>query len=487
MKHFVIVVTVLLALLSCKQKQETQPEVKPEVIEKKSMLLKVSEDKRFLETVDGEPFWWMGETAWLMPGKLTREEAASYLKQRKEQGFNVIQISAVHYLGVKSVNGSAALIDRDLSKPIITEGADVNDSTQYDYWDNMDYLISEAQNEGLYMAIVPVWGNNVRDGHVSREQMEAYGKWLAERYASYENIIWLNGGDTFGSDSTETWNILGRALDKYAPNHLITYHPRGRMQSNDWFNNETWLDFNMIQSGHRNWEQDDTERGYGQDNWRYIEEDWDIKRPTIDGEPSYEGIPHGLHKAEDPYWTAADIRRYAYWSIFSGAFGYTYGHNATMQFYSKKDEGSAFHCKEYWTEAMGAIGANQMRWVTKLMKSHNFNKRRPAQDMISSGAGEKYDHIVATLGDDYAYVYTYNGRNFKLNMGMLKGAKVKASWYDPCTGEYTNIGEIENSEVKEFNAPGVKRDGNDWVLVLESVQPDNNTTTNKNNEAKPEQ
>lgn len=474
MKHLLLTIgIVLLMLASCNQPVEKEEisidETATAQTSEAVKLLKVSDDKRFLETVDGEPFWWMGETAWLMPGKLSRCEAVKYLKHRKEQGFNVIQISAVHFLGVKSVNGSPALDNGDLSKPLITEGKDVNDSTQYDYWDNMDFLVSEAQKEGLYMAIVPVWGSNVRDGHVSRKQMAVYGKFIAERYANYNNIIWLNGGDTFGSDSTATWNILGEALDKYAPNHLITFHPRGRMQSNDWFDGEPWLDFNMIQSGHRSYEQDDTKRGYGQDNWRYITEDWDIKRPTIDGEPSYESIPHGLHSGDDPYWDANDIRRYAYWSLFSGAFGYTYGHNATMQFYNKKDTGAAFACKVYWQEALTSIGSDEMRWVSKLMKSHNFNKRRPAQDMIAGKNGEKYDYITATLGNNYAYVYTYNARNFELNMGKLPGAEVKAEWYDPCTGDYTEIGKIDNSGVVEFDPPGVKRDGNDWVLVLETI------------------
>ncbi|MFV0366397.1 MAG: glycoside hydrolase family 140 protein [Mangrovibacterium sp.] len=462
MKYFLSlgVAAMLLSACNCQPKTAATDTCCTKVDE--THFLKVSENKRFLETEDGEPFWWMGETAWLLSGKLSKEEAALYLKARKDQGFNVIQISPVHYLGIKDAYGHPALIDGDLSKPLLVDGEE-------DYWDNLDWMIDEAEENGQYMAIVPVWGNNVRDGHVSREQMAAYGKFIAERYAERDNIIWLNGGDTFGSDSTATWNILGEALHKYAPKHLATYHPRGRMQSNDWFNDQEWLDFNMIQSGHRSWEQDDTERGYGQDNWRYIVEDWDILRPTIDGEPGYEGIPYGLHNPKDPYWEASDVRRYAYWSLFSGAFGYTYGHNATMQFYSKKDDGSAFGCKVYWQEALHSIGSSQMQWVNKLMKSHDFNNRRPAQDMIAGKNGDKYDYITATLGADYAYVYTYTGRTFSLNMGMLPGEKVNARWYDPSTGDYTVLGEVANTGVLQFDSPGVKRDGNDWVLVLETI------------------
>ena len=51
-------------------------------------------------------------------------------------------------------------------------------------------------------------------------------------------------------------------------------------------------------------------------------------KPVLDGEPSYEGIPHGLHDTTLPRWKAKDVRRYGYWSVFAGAADYTYGDNA---------------------------------------------------------------------------------------------------------------------------------------------------------------
>lgn len=41
------------------------------------------------------------------------------------------------------------------------------------------------------------------------------------------------------------------------------------------------------------------------------------------------------HRAnpKEPRWNDADVRRYAYWSVFSGSFGHTYGNNSIMQFY----------------------------------------------------------------------------------------------------------------------------------------------------------
>jgi hypothetical protein len=50
-----------------------------------------------------------------------------------------------------------------------------------------------------------------------------------------------------------------------------------------------WLDFNMFQSGHRRYDQDDTPGAKGEANWRYVNEDYakEPPKPTLDGEPSY--------------------------------------------------------------------------------------------------------------------------------------------------------------------------------------------------------
>ncbi len=56
------------------------------------------------------------------------------------------------------------------------------------------------------MALVPIWGSNVKGGNVSTTVAEKYAMWLASRYKVRSNIIWLNGGDIKGSDSKDVWN-----------------------------------------------------------------------------------------------------------------------------------------------------------------------------------------------------------------------------------------------------------------------------------------
>ena len=53
--------------------------------------VKVSENGRYLQYSNGKPFFWQGDTSWLMLTRLNREEVKQYFENRKAKGFNVIQ------------------------------------------------------------------------------------------------------------------------------------------------------------------------------------------------------------------------------------------------------------------------------------------------------------------------------------------------------------------------------------------------------------
>jgi hypothetical protein len=436
------------------------------------LLLKISENNRFIQTERGDPFFWLGDTGWLLFSKLDREEVAKYLDDRQEKGFNVIQVMVLHSLKIANVFGDSALVNGDVSKPMITEGNAFEDIDAYDYWDHMDYIIQSAEERGIYMALVPVWGSNVRANLISKEQASIYATWLSKRYADKPNIIWLNGGDTKGDDHKSIWETIGQRIRENAPKHLITFHPFGRTKSSMWFHNADWLDFNMFQSGHRRYDQDDSELAYGQDNWKYIRDDYALIpiKPTLDGEPSYEGIPQGLHDPSEPFWNADDVRRYAYWSVFAGGCGFTYGHSAVMQMHRPGDTSPSYGVREYWTEAINAPGAHQMKYLKALMLSKPYFERIPDQSLIASEQGEKYDYQIATRGNDYAFIYTYNGQEIQVAMGKISSSQVTASWYDPRNGQSSPIGKFVNKGIQTFDPPGEIKDGNDWILVLESIK-----------------
>lgn len=435
--------------------------------------LKISPDGRYFVQENGDPFFWMGDTGWLLFGKLNREEAEKYLEDRKKKGFNVIQVMVLHSLSVVNAYGDSALINRNVATPNITTGNTFADAKQYDYWDHVDYIVDLAAKKGLYMGMVPVWGSNVKSGWVSTEQGATYAKWIANRYKNRSNIIWLNGGDIKGSDSLNTWKAIGNNLRATDPNHLITFHPFGRTTSSEWFHNEPWLDFNMFQSGHKSYDLDTSagEHKFGPDNYKFVLIDYAKTpvKPTLDGEPSYEEIPYGLHDTTKPRWNDNDVRRYGYWEVFAGGAGYTYGHNAVMQMRKKGEQGAAYGSRFTWDQAINHPGAGQMQYLKKLMLSKPSTDRVPDQTLVAGKQGEKYNYIAATRGNNFAMIYTYTGADFQVNMGKIPGAKVKASWYNPRNGSRQAIGSFENKGVKKFDPPGTAKEGNDWVLELEAL------------------
>ena len=434
--------------------------------------LSVSPNRRFLQQAGGSPFFWLGDTAWLLFSRLDRADTRRYLDDRQAKGFTVIQVVVLHTAEARAANGAPALVDNDPGTPRVTPGNAPSDRSAYDYWDHIDWVAGEAAARGLYLALVPAWGSVVKSGQLNAANVVAYGTFLARRYRDVPNVIWLVGGDAKGNEQIEVWKALGRTLRAKGPHHLITYHPFGRMQSSTWFHGEPWLDFNMFQSGHRRYDQDtDSPRRFGEDNWRYVLDDHarDPPKPVLDGEPSYENIPQGLHDGTQPYWTAADARRYAYWSVFAGACGHTYGDNAVMQFHTAAAGKGDYSPRNFWPEALDDPGAGQMRHLKALMLSRPYFDRVYDAEAVVAGSGEKYERLLATKGRDYLFVYSYTGRPFSVRPGAIAGRPLRAWWFNPRDGRAHLIGVIRASEVGRFSPPGELGDGHDWVLVLDDA------------------
>lgn len=193
-------------------------------------------------------------------------------------------------------------------------------------------------------------------------------------------------------------------------------------------------------------------------------------RPVIDGEPSYEAIPQGLHDPKEGFWKAEDARRYAYWSVFAGAFGHTYGHNSIMQFL-KPGVNAAYGATKLWYDALNDEGYNQMKYLKKLILAFPFFERIPDQSIIAGKNGEKYERLIATRGEDYLLVYNYTGRTMEINIDKISGKTKKAWWYSPRNGNVTYIGEF-NSKTITVKPEGSQTGGNDWVLIVADSSKD---------------
>jgi len=228
----------------------------------------------------------------------------------------------------------------DPLRPITTPGNDPGIPGQYDFWDHVDYIVNQVVENKMYISVHPTWGELISGSYegmlpgdtviFNETKAYKYGQWLGQRYGDKGNIIWMLGGDRsaiydsktkkFWNDAVQDFRALYRAMaegladgangedshDGVADysNIVISFHPRKwAPNSSEWFHNDPWLTFNSIQ---------DTP----EDQVESIPHDYNLApiKPTWLFEGRYEG---GI--------TAWGVRYQAYQTMFSGAFGHTYG------------------------------------------------------------------------------------------------------------------------------------------------------------------
>jgi len=388
--------------------------------------IKVSENQRYLQTADGKPFFWLGDTDWEMFHRLTREEIADFLELRSRQGFNVIQaVALAEFNGVREPNryGDVPLLNEDPTTWKMTEGNNPADDEEYDYWDHVDYAIQLAAQKKMYIGLLPTWGDKVAhlwgDGPIifNEHNAEAYARALAERYAQQWNIIWILGGDrpaVYRSsrdgvekeyDDRPIWRAMAGGIESVlGKDAFITYHPwGGANSSSQYVHEEPWLDMNTFQSGHGARETD---------AWNWVTRDLGkpLHKPTLDSEPCYEDHPvnpwDGKWTRQRGYFHAYDVRARIYRTVFAGACGVTYGHHQIWQFLNK-DLYPPINVGDTiigWRKAAEAEAAWQMQHLKKLMLSRPYFSRVPDQSIVTSATGSTdLDYILATRDENGSY------------------------------------------------------------------------------------
>ena len=428
--------------------------------------LKVSDNNRFLVQHNDTPFFWLGDTGWDLFVRLNRDETEKYLINRVGKGFNVIQCSLTGTGlsgGLDTPNGEGEIIFKD-SDPL---------KPNEKYFEHVDWVVKKAEELGIYLAILPVWGHLVVNENpvFDNKSAYAYGKYLGKRYKHKSNIIWVLGGDKSPGGYENVWKAMSEGLRDGGSDYLTTYHIVGEHSSSEYFQNSDWLDLNMIQSGHIS--------AY-YDNYRLIEKDYNKipKKPVLDGEIIYEGMPIGFCPTNERA-KAHHVRVEAYWSVFAGACGVTYGSNNIWMFYDN-DMGWAFWADRSWKESLDEPGSFQMHWLKDLMLSRPFLSRIPDQSLLEPQPSNGTDHLQVTrdgtMGKKdatYLMVYfPYLTHKYKILTDVIPSERLRVWWYDPRTGEAFLKGEIQNTG--SFELPWgsdiqTNNTGPDWVLVLDDA------------------
>ncbi|WP_303917828.1 glycoside hydrolase family 140 protein [Draconibacterium sediminis] len=430
--------------------------------------LMVSQNGRYLVTEKGDPFFWLGDTAWELLHRCDSNEINLYLGKRASQGFNVVQTVVLAELdGLNTPNpyGNTPLKDNDPRYP--------ND----DYFQHVDYAIAKASELGMYIALLPTWGDKLNKNSwgegpevFNLANARSFGEYIGARYADCDNVIWIIGGDRNPREDSQDvaiWNAMAEGIASMAggyENTLMSYHPQPKEGggSSTWFHNEQWLDFNMHQTGHC----------ANQGTYLHITHDYNLRpiKPVLDGEPLYEDHPNCFNAKELGYSIPDDIRRIMYWNVFAGAFGQTYGCHDVWQMY-KPDKTPVNQPLRPWPVALDLPMANQMKHLKNLMLSRPVLTRIPDQSMVLDSQPEDNNYVIATRDGNgtYAMIYFPTGKTTALDFSELRGPTFNSWWFDPRTGNSFEGPSIDKSTKSKIKPPTFGK-GHDWVLVVDSAQ-----------------
>lgn len=417
--------------------------------------LRISDNRRYLVDRQGQPFLYHADTPWMLFLKLTEAEARDYIARRKEQGFNALQVQLTGFLGMTNRAGELPFA----GTPPQQDFAQPNEK----FFAHVDRVVREAQQQGMLLAIAPLWSGCCGEGWAGRDKQQRplplnvngmekareLGRWLGRRYGHLANVMWILGGDNDPHNARAEIRALGLGLKDTAPHQLITYHAASTHSSTDvWPADEPWLDVSMVYSYFR---------GFNK-AWNKNQPDiYEVShaefakipvRPFFLGESTYEG-EHGA------WGSALQARKQAWWCVLGGGFGHAYG-------------SPNWNMPPNWREVLELPGANSLKHLRALLESKPWWRLMPDVNNVVAVDGRgpygTNDATVTALAADGSFALSYlpAKRALTIDLTKLTGPRVSAHWFNPRTGESTPIGELTDKGRRAFDPPGE----GDWVLVL---------------------
>jgi hypothetical protein len=400
--------------------------------------------KRYLVDASGQPFFIHGDTPWSLVVQLTKAQVDQYLNDRQQKGFNTLLFNLIeHYFSANppyNVYGDA---------PFTTPGdfATPNEA----YFAHAEYVIAQARARGMLVMVTPAYmgfggaeegwyQEMLANGEV---KLRAYGRYLATRFAAYDNILWVHGGD-FGPPNLAILRAIPNGIREIDTEALHTLHTgRGASALGFLGTGEAWLTVNNI----------------------YTTESTVVSSAFT--EYARSTMPFFLLEAryENEVGAGEHVVRYqAYQAVLSGGAGHLMGNNPIWRFANG------------WQTALASNGAATLAHLRSLFDTLAWWTLVPdtANALLTAGAGSGSSQAVAARAGNsaFALLYTPSVRGLTVNLAQLGGPNVRARWYDPTRGTYTNVAgsPFPASGSQTFTPAGNNANGfGDWVLVLDSV------------------
>lgn len=418
--------------------------------------------KRYIVDSAGGPFFIHGDTPWSIEVQLTHSQIDTYLNDRQAKGFTAILFEAMEHLF-----SSQSPPWRNAQSGAIPFTSTTSSSCSWTsrvetYWQTVDYIVAGARARGMACFITPAYlgfgggsggsGDQGWNGAVmnaTATDLQAYGAFLATRYGSSGNVVWVMGGDYAGTlaERDKQWNIAV-GIRSVTPNAIITGHPmRADAEAYPFWSRYTGFNLNCTYGGQGALEYNLAAAAYARSGpmpFFFIEGDYDG-----DGTPIVE------------------IRRQAYESLLSGACGHFYGNQPLWGFGEPNANGGGGAANALAT-SLNTTAAQQMVHVKTLFTAYAWEKLQPktGAEIVTTSLGSGSSRICPALASDgsFAMIWKPTSGSATINLGALASASVRARFFDTVNGTYTTVAgsPFANSGTQVFTWPGER------VLVLDA-------------------
>ncbi len=426
--------------------------------------LRVAEDRRHFEHVDGTPFFWTGDTWWMgLCSRLDWPQGFKALTEdRVSKGFNVVQIIAGPYPDMDAWDPRGR---NDAGFPFAEGFERINPA----YYDEADLKIAHLAASGIVPCIVGMWGYYLPQ--IGVEKIKRFWRHLVARYGAYP-VAWCICGEgkmayylsKSPKEDSEAqckgWTEVMRYVRETDPyRNPISIHPTqyGREQVED----PALMDFEMLQTGHG-----DLESVCPTMQTVITAMGRTPTMPVVNSEVNYEGI---LGRC----WQ--NIQRLCFYgSVLNGTAGHTYGGNGIWQMSTREHPyGPSPHGRCWgntpWQEAMHLPGSRQIGIGGAFMRRWPWweLERHPEWADPAYDASNPYTCTSVGIPRRLRIVYVPLLWDPPLIKALESDVAYRALYFDPCTGQDIPLGAVTPDADGNWRPP-LPPEVHDWLVVLEA-------------------
>ena len=409
--------------------------------------LRVSENHRFLTHADGTPFLWMGDTPWSAPMNARMEDWQTYLRDRREKKFTVLQVfCASDWAGSKDMQGNPPFLGAGLDRP--------NPA----YWQQYEQKVQMANEQGLVVLVVGLMEPVKR--YPDAAAVQPFARHLVARLMG--NFVIFS--PSFDSPFMELGNAVGQTVRESSSLHLITQHPGTDLPAARRYYNEPYLDFSGLQSG-AGW----GGKPLGADIAARNAVEWSLDlhrrqphKPVVNLESRYDNEFNEKQMPRLP-------RSCGYWSRLSGCAGYTYGTAGLFNWGVTKTHNDPQETLWDWRFAMNRPSSTDMKHMAEFFSALDWWRLEPHHEFIVNQTNDPAKRMVLAKSEsgDLAVAYLPDNPAITIEMSKFSGA-MWWRWVNPKTGDtQRGQGTASNTGSKTFERPAGWEDA---LLVLRPVK-----------------